>query len=49
MEGELLGTIDNLSKVADSKSFGKLKVANVAKLFAGRFEDRRQKLKAIVL
>ena len=35
MEGELLGTIDNLSKVADSKSFGKLKVANVAKLFAG--------------
>lgn len=34
-EGELLGTIQNLSDTADSKDFGKLKIANVAKLFAG--------------
>lgn len=34
-EGELLGTIDNLSAAADEKDFKKLKVANVAKLFAG--------------
>lgn len=35
MENEVLGTVQNLSTVADEKSFGALKIANVAKLFAG--------------
>lgn len=35
MEGELKGTLENLMAVADEKQFGKIKVANVAKLFAG--------------
>lgn len=34
-EQELLGTITNLSTAADTKDFGRIKVANVAKLFAG--------------
>lgn len=34
-EGEILGTIENLSAAADEKDFGRLKVSNVAKLLAG--------------
>lgn len=35
MEGEILGTVENLSSAADAKEFGKLKFTNVAKLLAG--------------
>lgn len=35
LDGELTGTISNLKPVADAASLGALKVANVAKLFAG--------------
>lgn len=34
-EGEIEGTLDNLGVAADEKDFGNLRVANVAKLFAG--------------
>jgi|GEM_PF-6360747 len=40
MEDELVGTIDNLRPVADAAAMGSLRVANVAKLFAGQeFSD----------
>jgi hypothetical protein len=35
MEGEILGTLDNLSAAADAADFGKMKVTNLAKYFAG--------------
>jgi len=35
MELELLGTVENVIEAADKKEFGKLKVKNLAKLFAG--------------
>lgn len=41
MEGELKGTIENLSEAADEASFGKMRYANVAKMFAGQeFNDQ---------
>ncbi len=36
MEGELAGTIDNLQPVADAAGAGRLKIANVAKIWAGQ-------------
>jgi hypothetical protein len=36
MEGELIGTVQNLQDVVKAKDFGKLKVANVIKLWAGQ-------------